>query len=183
MSHRGDSNCRFHPRAKSAKVTVNTAAWSLLTDSRPPRLLYFVGGDLEVRQPRFSERRRHRTVGRIPAGGHQHAPDAPNIVSGVERPPTISQINFKPGAEVHRARGHDHPNIAQVSGCVTRRNVEGSAEGDGQVLKVAANSDSLGIDPQSGADWAGKLVAKSDLAVHPSTDGLNTLPPSGSIPK
>src|SRR5580658_5113504 len=175
MSHRRRASIA---PVTSTKVTVKTAAGSLLTDSRRPRLLYFVGGDLEARQPRFSKGRRHRTVGRISAGGHQHASDAPNIVSGVERPTTISQINFKPGAEVHRARGHDHPYITQVSGCVTRRNVERSAEGNGQVLKVAANSDSLGIDPQSGADWTGKLVSKSDLAMHPITDRLNPLPPS-----
>src|ERR1700684_4247453 len=102
---------------------------------------------------------------------------------GIERPPTAAEEDFKPRAEVHRAWGHDHSDVAQISGGITSRNVQGSAERNREMLKVAADSDTLGINSQRGANRIGKLVAKRDLAVHPIAYGFHSFPSSWGIPK
>jgi len=48
-----------------------------------------------------SERRRDRNAGRSPAGRHQHPPNPRLYVARVKRLPSILQIRFEPGAEVH----------------------------------------------------------------------------------
>ena len=58
----------------------------------------------------------------------------------VKRPPTILQIDFEPGAEIHWGRLGRNADIAQVTRRVAGRNIQRAAKSDGQVLKIAADS-------------------------------------------
>ena len=128
-------------------------------------------------KPGSSEGGCDRAVSGVAAGGHQNSSDAPNVVPGVEGPPPISQVNLKPGAEVHGAGGNDYSDIAEVSGCVAGWNVQGTAKCDREMLKVSADPDTLGIDTQCGANGTGKLISEGDFLVYPVADRLHPPPP------
>ena len=68
------------------------------------------------------------------------------IVARVESPPAILEIDLKPRAEIHRPGEAGQADVAEVAGGVARGNVHGAAEGDGQVLEVAAYADALRVD-------------------------------------
>jgi hypothetical protein len=50
-----------------------------------------------------------RDVGGIAPAGHQDATDARLVVAGIERVPAAAEIDFEPGAEVHRRIVGRHP--------------------------------------------------------------------------
>ena len=68
------------------------------------------------------------------------------VVARVERPPAALQVGLEPGAEIHRRGRQRHADVAEIAGGIPRRDVQGAAEGDGEVLEVAADADALGED-------------------------------------
>ena len=139
----------------------------------------FVADNLEFGQGGATEGSGDGAVGGVAADGHEDAADAWNVMAGIASPPAGFEINFKPGAEVHGRRSDDDADVAEVAGGVTRGNIQGAAEGDGQMLEVAADADAFSVDAERGANGIGELVAEDDLAVNPVTNRLNTLPAFG----
>src|ERR1700683_3272948 len=95
------------------------------------------------------------------------------IMPRVERPPTIFEIDFKPGAEIHGRRCRWHADIAQISGCVARRNIQGATHGNGEMLKIAADAEAFGVDVQSRLRGPGMLVSEYDSGVDPVANSLH----------
>ena len=92
------------------------------------------------------------------------------VVAGVEGPPAILEVGLEPGAEVHRRGRRVTPMSPEVAGGVAGRDVQGAAEGDRQVLEVAADADPLGEDVERGAGRARVRVAEGHLRVDPVAD-------------
>src|ERR1700722_167931 len=103
------------------------------------------------------------------------------VVPGIHGPPAVSQVDLKPGAEVHGRIGWRDPDIAQISGNVARGYVHGPAKGNGQVLKVPADADPLGKDIQRGLGGAGVLIAESDLGIDPAANRVDPAPTGGKV--
>ena len=61
-----------------------------------------LGDHLEARERARAERGHDRDVGGIAPARHQDAADARRVVAGVERVPAAAEIDFEPGAEIHR---------------------------------------------------------------------------------
>ncbi len=99
------------------------------------------------------------------------------IVARIEGPPTAAQISLEPRAEIHRAGSRRDPDVSQVSGSITRRNVQAAAEGNGEVLEVAADAVAFVVNIQRGLGRPREMVAKCDVSLHPVADGLHLRPP------
>ena len=96
---------------------------------------------------------------------------------------TVGEVPIVTLLNVHPSRTAFLRAVSYTHLDVYKRQIEGSAERDSKVLKVSADPDPLGINTQRAANWAGKLVSESDLAVHPTAYGLNALPPFWCVPK
>jgi hypothetical protein len=128
---------------------------------------HFVGDHHKLGEGSLAEGGGDGAVGGVSAGGHQDASDARGVVPRIEGPPAVAEINFEPGAEIHGAiRGRD-ADIAEVAGGVARGNVEGTAEGNGEMLKIAADANALGVNAQRRAGGTREFIAEGDVAVDP----------------
>src|SRR3954462_10943140 len=136
----------------------------------------FVGHHSESGQVRDTERCRNGHIRSVSSGRHQHPPYAWLDVASIKRPPTILQIDFEPGAEIHGGGLFRNSDIAEISGGVASGNVEGAAESDGQVLKIAADTSALGEDIQRRLRRTGVLVAECYLPIYPATDCVYAVP-------
>jgi hypothetical protein len=76
-------------------------------------------------------------------------------------------------AEIHRRRRWWHPYIPQVSCRIPRRNIQSAAHGDGKMLKIAAHSEALCINVQSGLGWTGMLRSEVDSRLHPVANRMH----------
>ena len=92
-------------------------------------------------------------------------------------PPTVFQVGLEPCAEIHRARRWWNADVSQIPRSVTCRNVKRATEADGEVLKVAADSDALRVHIQRSAGRTRKLVAERHVVMDPIADGLHPLIP------
>ena len=100
-------------------------------------------------QVRLSERSGHGNIGGVAAGRHEDPADAGLVVAGIECPPAVVEVDFKPRAEIHGPTRR-HADVAEVACRVAGGNVQRAAEGDGKMLKVAAHAHALGKDVQGG---------------------------------
>ena len=82
----------------------------------------------------------HGDVGGVAAARDQDATDAGRVVARVEGVPLAAEIGFEPGCEVAGCIGWWHASVAEVAGAIASRDVEGAAEGDGQVGVIAAHA-------------------------------------------
>src|ERR1700674_553205 len=94
----------------------------------------------------------------------------------VESPPTIFEVHFKPRAEVHGGRGGRHTDIPQITGGITRGNMQGAAQSDREMLKIPANSKTLRINIQCSFRGTRVLIPEANFCVHPIADGLHPSP-------
>src|ERR1700677_802142 len=77
------------------------------------RLSYmFLTYDGELSEVGNPERRRDGYVGGIAAGCHEHSPQPRMIMTRVKGPPTVFEVRFKPGTEVHRIRRGGNSDVA-----------------------------------------------------------------------
>ena len=98
------------------------------------------------------------------------------IVTRIKRVPTTVQKNLEPRAEVHGRRIAGHPDVAKVSGAVSRRNIHAAAERDRQMSEVATDTYpflvALGRCPVT----SGMVVSECDANMNVIADCLNPLP-------
>src|SRR5580704_1242000 len=142
----------------------------------PLALRNLVADNEEILQVGDSERRRQSNVGGVAPDSHENATDARRVVAGVEGPQAAGKIDFEPGGKVHRRRRKRDTNVAEVSGSVAGGNVERAAEGDGQMLVIAADALPFGEDVEGGFRRPGILVSEDNLLVNPVADSLNARP-------
>jgi hypothetical protein len=93
-------------RVSSAQRYVSGASWV----GRSGRLY---GDHFEARECAWAERGHDRDVGGIAPACHQDAADARLIVAGIERVPAAAEIDFEPGAEIHRRIVGRHADVAR----------------------------------------------------------------------
>lgn len=123
-----------------------------------PALPDFVGPHLKRSELIRVECGRQRHIGGVAAARHQHPSNAGDVVAGIESVPCSTQVNLKPGAEIHGGRRRRHPNIAEVPGAIPRRYVQGPAECDGQVHVIAADSGALAKNVEGRAIGPGPCI-------------------------
>ncbi len=105
-------------------------------------------------------------------------PDAGRIVARIECVPTIAEISLEPGRKVHARIRWRQAHITEVASAVTRRDIDATAERDGEMGKVAAHASVILQSLQSALRWARKSVAELKVLMHEIADGLDALPTS-----
>src|SRR5215207_6261643 len=132
--------------------------------------------DLEARKSARAEARRERDVGRVASPGHQDAPDPGSVVPCIECVPLFGQIDFEPGAEIHRRRIRRNTDIAEIARAVARWNIHAPAERDGEVCEIAAHAEALVVSVPCGPRGARVLVSEDEPLVDVIADGLDPRP-------
>jgi hypothetical protein len=136
----------------------------------------FVGPDGERLELIDSKRRRQGNIGGITTAGHEHAPDAGNVVTRVKRVPLPAQECLEPRAEIHRAWRRWQADIAQIAGAIARGHIQAAAQGDREVREIAAYTRALMIGVPRRSTGPGLLVVEPNMAVHEIADCLNPRP-------
>src|SRR5207237_1941348 len=90
-------------------------------------------------------------------------------------PPAPLQPDLVPGAEVAGA-AERVTDVAEIAGDVAGRDVLASSESYGQMLEVAADTDSLGEDVHCCLRGSCRHVVESNLLVNPVADGGGARP-------
>src|SRR5208283_5739439 len=83
--------------------------------------------------------RADRDIRCITAAGNQHPADARDVVARVKGVPLAADIGFEPGREIHRRVRERHPDIAEITGAISRRYIHAATEGDGKVREIPAD--------------------------------------------
>ena len=119
-------------------------------------------------------------VGGVAAGGHEDTADAGVVVAGIHVPPAAVEPDLVPGAEVSGA-GVGYADIADVAGDVAGGDFHAAGQGDGEVLVVAADADTLGEDVHGGHGGASFFVVEGDLLVDPVADSGGEGPAAAEV--
>lgn len=120
--------------------------------------------------------------------GYRHVPciesaadgDSPNpatIMPGIEGVPPLTQINLKPGAEIHRSRHGRHPDISQITGHIAGGDVHAPAKRDRQMREIAAYTDSLAEGIKRCPGGPRLKIIETKMAVHKIANSLDSAPP------
>ena len=96
----------------------------------------------------------------------------------VKTVPTVTEEGLEPGAEVHGGRVARNPNVSQITGTITGRDVHAAAQGDGKVGEVPADTDPFLVAFGRRAIASGVAISKLDSLVNIVANGLNALPPT-----
>src|SRR4029077_13931461 len=102
-------------------------------------------GNLVGPNPKLAQRVRakgcrDRNIGSVAAARKQHSADPGHVVPWVERTPFAAEIGFDPSRKIAWRIGWQRADITEIPCAVARRDVQGAAEGDGQVGEVAAHA-------------------------------------------
>ena len=84
-----------------------------------------------------------RDIGSVAAMRDEDAADARRIIARIESVPAPAQIDLDPGGEIHRLVRRRQTNVGDVAGAIARRNIETTAESDGEMRIVAADAPAL----------------------------------------
>ena len=103
------------------------------------------------------------------------------IVARVEGPPAVLQIHLEPGTEIHRGRRRLDTDVAEITGGIAGRNVQRTAEGNRQVLKIPADADPLLVDIECRSCGPGVWIAERHMRVHPIAHRLHPGPASRGV--
>src|ERR1700685_4665253 len=112
----------------------------------------------------------------VTAARDQHSSNAGNVVARIEGMPRAANIDFHPRREIHDTVGRRNADIAQVAGAIARGNIHASAECDGEVREVAADSRTLVERLPSGPRGARTLIIEGDVVVDKIANSLNARP-------
>jgi len=129
-----------------------------------------VGPDFEVSQFGVAVDGAEGAVDGIEAMGHFDASDAGLIKAGIEDPPLMAEIDFAIGVKIARDAGIHVANIGEVPGDVAGGKIEGAAQGDDAVSKIAAYAIAAVDDAGSGKIRAAGAEAILDILVDPIAD-------------
>ena len=99
----------------------------------------------------------------------------------VKTVPTVAEEDLEPGAEVHGGRVARNPDISQITGTITGRDVHAAAQGDGKVGEVPADTDPFLVAFGRRAIASGVVISKLDSLVNIVANGLNALPPTPDV--
>ena len=106
---------------------------------RRRRLDDFVTHHGEPVKPGSAERRRKGDIGGIPSRCHQYPANTRRVIAGIEGPPTVAQVDFKPCAEIHGQHQRD-ANVAEIPRGISGGNMHRAAKRDRKMLEIPANS-------------------------------------------
>lgn len=148
-----------------------------------PILRNLLRNDEELGELLLPEDSREGHIARVATPGNNDAPDAAAIVPGVERIPPPSEIHFHPRAKVHRIRSRGNADVTEIACDVTSRHIQATAECDGKMRKVPANTNPLAKSFQRRPVGPGFHVVKLDVTVDEIADSLNARPPRRSSGK
>jgi hypothetical protein len=111
---------------------------------------------------------------------HEYPADTKRIVTGVEGPPTVAQVDFKPCAEIHGQQQRD-ADITEIACGIPGRNVHRAAKRDRKMLEIPADPLALRMYVQCRFGGIGKVITECDVLMNPVTDGLHRWPPGRRI--
>lgn len=107
---------------------------------------------------------------------HQYASDAGRVVTGIDRTPAAAEIDFAPGAEIHRVGVFGHADITEITGAIAGRDTHAAAEGDGKMREIAADAGPVIEPAESRPQRIGFLVVEDNTGMDEIDDRLNTGP-------
>src|SRR5205085_6989156 len=139
-------------------------------------LFHLFGDDVKFAQLGAAEVCGECNVGGVATDGHENAADASLVVTRIKSVPFSAEENFEPRAKIHRVRRRWNPNIAQVTGDITRRDIEASTKGNCEMHEITANTLAIAVDFHRAFLWIGEVIAKSDVIMHPIADRLRAGP-------
>src|SRR5580704_2719252 len=139
---------------------MTSPARRLAAPPRQPSSGDLVGPDPEGLEGVGTEGGGDRDVGGVTAARDEDASDAGDVVSRIERVPGTSEIGLEPSGEVHRRGVLGDADVAEIPGAIARGDVQATAEGDGQVGEVAADTLALVEGLPGGLGGAGELIAE-----------------------
>src|SRR4051794_19924015 len=116
--------------------------------------------DRESHQLSDAERGGNRDVGGIPSARHDDPADPGTVVPRVKSVPAAVQVDFEPGAEIHRRRIAGDADIAEIAGAIPRRDIHAAAQRDREVGEVAADTDALLVPLKRGAVAARVVITE-----------------------
>jgi len=131
---------------------------------------------LETRELCRPERCRQGNIRRIAAGRHKDTPDARRVVASVRRMPVTAEIDLEPGAEVHRIGIDRHADISQIAGAISRRDVHATAQRNGKMRKIPADTSPVGKPAIRRSERIRLQVIETDVIVDEVADSPDALP-------
>jgi hypothetical protein len=99
----------------------------------------FVRPDPKAREGIGAERCSDRDIRRVATPRQQNPADPRDVVACIECMPLPAEVDLEPCSEITRWKGWRGADVAQISGAVAGRNVQGPAERDRQMCIVAAD--------------------------------------------
>ncbi|SIT56515.1 hypothetical protein BQ8794_290125 [Mesorhizobium prunaredense] len=89
--------------------------------------LDFFRDDFEAGEPGKTEARRDGDVIRITSRRHQDSAYARLVMPCIKGEPMAAEIGLEPCVEIHGIRHRRHPDVAEIAGAISRRNVHVTA--------------------------------------------------------
>src|SRR6202035_1553038 len=86
---------------------------------------------------------------------------------------------LEPRAEIHRRRIGRYANITEITGAISRRNIEAAAERDREMCEVATDASLLRKGPRGASGAISILIAERDVLVNEIADRLHPAPARG----
>ena len=129
------------------------------------------------------ERGDERDVDRVAAAPDDHTADARRVVARVEGVPAAVEVGLEPGREVHRLGGWRRLDVRDVAEHVAGRDVQGAAEGDGQMRVVAADALAGPVGVGGRRPRVRRARHPGQVTVHEVDDGLDPAPARRQVPE
>ena len=140
-----------------------------------PWLVDFIRFDIEPDEVGSAETCSDGDVCRVAPRGHENPTEAGVIVACVEVDPTAFKIDLVPGAEIS-GTAKRLPDVPDVAGDITCWNIHAASQGDGEVLEIAADANSLDEHIRGGLGGSCGIVVEGDFVMHPIADGYRPFP-------
>ena len=135
-----------------------------------------LGDDAKMLKRMLPKNHGNRNVASITASSDQNAANATAIVSRIESMPVRTEVNFEPGAEIHRIGVERNTNVTEIACGVARRDIHAAAESNRKMGKVATDAHALAKCVKSRSIGTGLQVVEAEVAVDKIANGLYTRP-------
>src|ERR1700733_6841935 len=114
-------------------------------------------------------------IGCVAARSHQNSTEARVIVACVNVDPSAFKKNLIPGAEIP-GTAKRLTDVPDVAGDIAGGNIQAAGKSDGEVLEIAADTNSLYEDIRGSFGRSRGVVIKGDLVMHPIADSYRPFP-------